>query len=328
MKLRFTIIATLSATCLLAKPKPDERVWTDPEAAAAEDPDFQMQGEYGRAETGAEWGLQVIALGGGRFDGYVLEGGLPGLGWEPGKRRIKVSGAREGEVTQLKGEKIGIKIKNRHAVAAIEGAIHILPRIVRESPTLGAKPPEGAVVLFDGTSADAWKNGRMDGDLLENSDAFSKEAFGSYSLHLEFRTPYKPDARGQRRGNSGVYHQARYETQILDSFGLEGQMNETGGIYSVAAPKLNMCLPPLVWQTYDVDFAAAQWKDGKKTSNARMTVRLNGVIVHEDQEIPGPTPASKLKETPEPGPLYLQHHGNPIRFRNIWLVPREPVAPE
>jgi hypothetical protein len=178
-------------------------------------------------------------------------------------------------------------------------------------------------VLFNGSSADAWTNGKMDGDLLVNSDAVSKESFEDYSLHLEFRTPYKPHARGQGRGNSGVYHQGRYETQILDSFGLEGQMNETGGIYSIAAPRLNMCLPPLAWQTYDVDFTAPRWEDGKKVKNGRITVRLNGVLVHEDQELTHATAAAKFKEQPGPGPIYLQHHGNPVRFRNIWVVPKQ-----
>lgn len=309
-------------TGLHAGPEVD-RAWTDPKQAAAEDPDFAIQGEYGSAKPGSPWGLQVVALGGGKFDGYLLEGGLPGLGWERGKRRLKVSGERAGGTIALAGGDLEVKIADGVAAFGIDGGGHLLSRIERESPTLGAKPPEGAVVLFDGTSADAWMNGRMDGDLLENSDAVSKESFGSYSLHLEFRTPYKPFARGQRRGNSGVYHQSRYETQILDSFGLEGRMNETGGIYSVADPDVNACLPPLAWQTYDVDFTAARWEDGKKVANARMTVRLNGVLVHDDREVPHSTPAAKSKEGPEPGPIYLQHHGNPVRFRNIWVVRRD-----
>lgn len=294
--------------------------WTDPEKAKAEDPDFSIQGEYGSAEKGAEWGLQVVALGDGQFDAYLLGKGLPGLGWDREKSRLRLSGSAE----SLSSEDGNVKasIADGKAVIEIEGKKSELPRIERTSPTLGAEPPEGAIVLFDGTSADEWKNGKVEDGLLPNSNITTKRTFGSYHLHLEFRTPYKPFARGQGRGNSGVYHQGRFETQVLDAFGLEGKMNETGGIYSIAAPRLNMCLPPLSWQTYDVDFTAASFdEEGKLTGPARMTVKLNGVVIHENQELPKTTTASPLKEiSPEPGPIFIQHHGNPVYFRNIWIV--------
>lgn len=321
--MKFCLTLALAAVTLTVSARAEEATWTDPAKAKAEDPDFSIQGEYGSGKTGADWGLQVVALGDGAFDGYLLEDGLPGLGWERGKRRLKVSGKREGDTTTLKGEGIEIGIKDEVASVSVEEKAHTLPRIQRQSPTLGAKPPEGAVVLFDGSSADAWNNGQMDGDLLVNSGPISKEKFRDFTMHLEFRTPYKPKARGQRRGNSGVYYQGAYETQILDSFGLEGRSNEAGGIYSIAEPKLNMCLPPLSWQTYDVDFTAAQWRDGKKLENARITVHLNGVLIHENQELPKSTAAAKFGESAEPGPIYLQHHGNPIRFQNIWVMPKE-----
>jgi hypothetical protein len=101
---------------------------------------------------------------------------------------------------------------------------------------------------------------------------------------------------------------------------LEGRMNETGGIYSIKDPDWNMCYPPLSWQTYDVDFAAATFDDGKKTNNARMTVRLNGVVVQDNIELPNSTTASMLKEGPDPGPIDLQEHGAPVRYRNIWVL--------
>jgi hypothetical protein len=197
-----------------------------------------------------------------------------------------------------------------------------LPRVERHSPTLGAKPPVGATILFDGSNADAWKNGKVENGLLPNTNITTKEKFGSYKLHLEFRTPYKPFARGQGRGNSGVYHQGRFETQVLDSFGLEGKNNETGGIYSIAAPTTNMCLPPLTWQTYDVDYHSASFNDaGKLLENARMTVQLNGVVVQDNVELPKTTTASPINSiSPEPGPIHIQHHGNPVYYRNIWIV--------
>jgi hypothetical protein len=191
---------------------------------------------------------------------------------------------------------------------------------MRKSETLGAKPPEGAVVLFDGTSAEHFRGGRMTEDGLLMEGATSKRNFQNFTLHLEFRTPFQPFARGQGRGNSGFYAQGRYEVQILDSFGLEGEWNECGGMYGVARPKVNMCYPPLSWQTYDVDFSAAQYEDDQKVKNATMTVKHNGVLIHKDVEIPHATTAAPSREGPRPGPVFLQNHGNPVRFRNIWVV--------
>ena len=114
--------------------------------------------------------------------------------------------------------------------------------------------------------------------------------------------------------------QGRYETQVLDSFGLKGKMNEAGGIYSIKDPDLNMCFPPLTWQTYDVDFIAAKYEDGKLVAHPRMTVKLNGVVVQRDIELPKSTTAAPVKPGPEPGFLYLQDHGNPVRYRNVWVV--------
>ncbi len=113
--------------------------------------------------------------------------------------------------------------------------------------------------------------------------------------------------------------------QILDSFGLAGKNNECGGIYEIKDPDLNMCFPPMSWQTYDIDFIAAKFNDkGEKTADAKITVRHNGVIVQNDVALPRTTRASPIKDiTPEPGPLHLQNHGNPVRFRNIWLVEKK-----
>ena len=135
-----------------------------------------------------------------------------------------------------------------------------------------------------------------------------------------------PAARGQARGNSGVYHSGRWETQVLDSFGLDGRDNECGGIYSIAQPRLNMCLPPLAWQTYDVDFTPATFDvNGRRTAWARITVRLNGVLVHENLELTKDfttsAPLSSPLDSPA-GPIFLQNHGNPVVYRNIWLVPK------
>jgi hypothetical protein len=131
-----------------------------------------------------------------------------------------------------------------------------------------------------------------------------------------------PEATGQFRGNSGVYLQGRYEIQVLDSFGLAGESNECGAIYEQRAPRVNMSFPPLAWQSYDIDFEAAHFDaSGAKTADAVVTVRHNGVVIHDRVALEGPTGRGE-PEGPEPGPLLLQDHWNPVVYRNLWLVPR------
>lgn len=323
------IALLLGASCVQAGDK-NIKTWTDPELASKEDPDFAIQGEYGSTSAGASAGVQVVALGNGQFDGYVLQDGLPGLGWTREKSRTVLKGVREGDKISFTSadKKISATIaQSKLQLTGEDGKTSTLPRIERESPTLGARAPKDAIDLFDGMSAEQWENGKCENGLLLATGCTSKQHFGDYKLHLEFRTPYMPFARGQGRGNSGVYHSGRWETQILDSFGLEGKDNEAGGIYSVSKPLLNACLPPLSWQTYDVDFTAAKFDaSGKRTAWPRITVKLNGVLVHDNQELPKDfttaAPLSKPLTTPE-GPIYLQNHGNPVVFRNIWIVPHK-----
>ena len=310
------------------------KAWTDPNTAGREDPDFSIQGEYGSAKPGADYGVQVVARGNGTFDAYVLEGGLPGLGWTRDKTRTILKGTREGNKLTF----LPVAIKNKPVIKKYKGMINDgrfylvgedgkvvkLPRIERKSPTLSAKPPKDAIVLFDGNSAEHWKNGKVANGHLLATGCITKQLFTDYILHLEFRTPYMPTAKGQGRGNSGVYHSGRWETQILDSFGLDGRDNECGGIYSISKPRLNMCLPPLAWQTYDVYFTAAKFDDeGKRTAWPRITVRLNGTLVHEDLELPKTfTTAAPIKSplTNPEGPVFIQDHTNPVVFRNIWIT--------
>jgi len=305
-------------------------VFTAPKKAKAKDTQFEVQGEYtGEIEGESKVGGQIIALGGKKFKGVLYMGGLPGDGWNRDSLPSVDSEMEDDGTIEFEGDQ-GSGIYKTGEITLLSGGseVAVLKKVRRRSETLGMKPPEGAVVLFDGTSVDAWENAEKVGKLLAftprskgKSGATSKQKFGSHKLHIEFRLPYMPESKGQGRGNSGLYLQGRYEVQMLDSFGLEGKDNECGGIYSISKPKLNMCYPPLTWQTYDVDFKAAEYADGKVVKNPRITVKHNGVPIHEDLELPKSTTASPMKPGPEDGPVYLQDHGNPARYRNIWVVP-------
>ncbi len=297
-------------------------------AAAADitkvDADFAYQGEYAGDIAGKKFGVQVIALGDGTFRAVFYPGGLPGDGWEKTMKKSAAEGKVADGKVAIKGDPYGCELKPKSLTLTDSAGKELgkLPQVLRTSPTAGAKPPEGAIVLFDGKNADEWREGAAklteDGLLMQGSN--SKKLFGSGKLHVEFMLPYEPKGRGQGRGNSGVYLQGRYEVQVLDSFGLDGKNNECGGVYTVSEPIVNMCFPPLSWQSYDIDFTAAKWENGKKTATARMTVLHNGVLIQKDIEIPQPTTSAPVKETAENGYLHLQDHGHAVRFRNLWFV--------
>jgi len=289
---------------------------------AEADDDYAYQGEY----AGCGYGLQVIALGDGKFDGVLYHGGLPGAGWYGGDKS-HFSGEREADRIVMAGEPLSLKVRGEYAELLWRGShAGFLMKTHRTSRTTHLPPPSCAKVLFDGSSVDAFANGKLTPEGWLSAGTATKDKFTDFRLHLEFRLPHKPHARGQGRGNSGVYLQRRYEVQVLDSFGLEGEPNECGGLYRQKAPDVNMCLPPLAWQTYDIYFRAARFDaDGKKTEPARITVLHNGYPIHDDYQLTGKTGAGR-KEEPTPGEIYLQDHGNPVAFRNIWIVEGEQAA--
>jgi hypothetical protein len=332
-----------------------KEVWTNP-ADPSLPVDFKIQGEY-VSDGDNKFGCQIIALDNGRFQAVILWGGLPGAGWD-GKNKSLMDGKLDGDkavFTPTTGNRsyladdpdkfsatskfppVGqqdykgcadgttLTIEQADGVPAL-----VLKKITRKSPTLGQKHPEGALVLFDGTSTDEWKGGRLDKEsgLLntDSNDIMSKRHFNNYTVHVEFLLPYRPAARGQGRANSGFYQVLQYEVQVLDSFGLDGKNNECGGIYSKIAPKVNACLPPLQWQTYDVEFTNAirDPDDPKKPAKrARITCKHNGILIHDDVEIPEPTGGNWKEPEGTPGPFVLQGHGNPLQYRNIWVVEKK-----
>ena len=323
----FAVIFILGSIALNAGEAKKQTVVIDIEKA---DADFAVQGEYtgdvtipGKDKFKA--GVQVIARGNGKFHAEFLTGGLPGDGWDKGKK-APLDGETKDGITILKGVLGSAEIKDGKMTLMGEngGAPSELKRLVRESPTSGMKPPDGALVIFDGTSLDQFQKGaKMAEDKTLEQGANTLKPLQNYTMHLEFKLPYMPEASGQGRGNSGCYAQSRYEVQILDSYGLKGESNECGGIYTIKAPDVNMCFPPLSWQTYDIDYTAAKFEDGKKVKNATMTVKHNGVLIHENAECTHATTSSPMKEGPEPAPIHLQNHGNPVRFRNMWVVEKQ-----
>ncbi len=301
-----------------SKEKKDQHpLWLDPAEAG---PDYAAQGEYAGELGGKEKiGVQVIALGDGNFSAVFHAGGLPGNGWN-GKPRVAIPGKREGDKVAFTGPGYSAAIANGVLSGKTDSAQFELKKVERVSPAEGAKPPAGAIVLFDGTNADAFVEGKVDGRHLLQWGTKTKQKFQNFSLHIEFLLPFKPFGVGQDRGNSGVYIQDRYEIQVLDTFGHSEEFNGCAAAYRQTAPKVNMCYPPLRWQTYDIDFTAPKWDaDGKKTANAHVTVHHNGVVVQDNTELPTKTGAGQ-KEGPEAGPIQLQGHNNPVFFRNIWIL--------
>lgn len=322
--------AAIDAQEKKAQPKKKARIAIAEPTEAAKDPDFAIQGEYAgsiKLNSGdRKIGAQVIAKGLGEFDVKVYLGGLPGAGWD-GKTVMKAVAKRDSDAAIIAGlnatgtigagkmtYKDGLKIDTT------------LTKVERKSRTLGAEPPEGAVVLF-GSEGDEnnWNGGKLvtlsDGKYLDVG-VKSKQEFGAFKAHIEFRLPWMPNSTGQGRGNSGVYFQDRYECQVLDSFGLSGENNECGGIYTQHKPSVNMCLPPLAWQTYDIEFTPARFEGDKKVKNARATVYHNGVKIHDNVEFPKECPGGQ-KESAAPGPFQFQNHGDPVVYRNVWVVPVE-----
>ena len=209
------------------------------------------------------------------------------------------------------------------------------PKVVAPGEKPG-DPPADAVILFDGNDLSKWKGGEnwevKDGyAVVKKSDITTKDSFGDYQLHVEFATPEKVSGSGQGRGNSGIFLANRYEVQVLDSYGnttyFDGQC---GALYKQMPPMVNVCRKPGEWQTYDIIFESPRFADdGKVLKPGIVTVTQNGVVVQNHFELQGGTyfdrPASYEKH-PARQPIRLQNHGNPVKYRNIWLREFAPIV--
>ena len=211
---------------------------------------------------------------------------------------------------------------------ALAGRAEEEPRVVNPGP-----PPADAIVLFDGTDLSQWRKksgGKAAWELKDGvatvnctGDIVTQQPFGDCQLHIEWATPAEVKGEGQGRGNSGVIFQGRYEHQVLDSYQNKTYFNgQAGAVYSQYPPLVNVSRKPGEWQSYDVIFHAPRFDENGKLSKAgTITVLHNGVLVQDNVEIKGPTGQQPTKYEPHPlkQPLELQDHGNPIRFRNIWI---------
>ncbi len=196
-------------------------------------------------------------------------------------------------------------------------------------------PPSDAIVLFDGTDLSKWNNADrwsvQDGDMIAGrGKVVSKESFGDCQLHIEWSAPTPPKGSGQGRGNSGIFFMDTYEIQILDSYDNETYHDgQAGAIYKQTPPAVNAMRPPGEWNTYDVFWTAPKFDGEKLISPAFITAIHNGVLILNHFELQGDTPFHRppaYTAHPPTGPISLQDHGNPVRFRNIWVRDFKPAT--
>ena len=304
-----------------AKPKiekyPDTPVWSDAEVAKNEFVGFAFLGEYVKENSAVQ-----VTTSEGKFYLSQYHGGLPGAGWDRGTITHRwIDGADHADIRSL-----------------LSG----WEKVDRSLDVTGRQPPSDAIILFDGSDTTAWNNGKMERGCLK-AGTRTKQVFRDFNLYLEFLIPLKPEPPlgHPHRGNSGVFALGAYEIQIADTFGLDPEPAAwrdipllkpvdtwCGSVYGIQAAEVNMCLPPLRWQSMELDFTAARFRgegdDKQKLSPAVITVIHNGVKIIDQLSLPegtGGGPSGPRAEVAE-GPIVLQNHGNPNLFRNIWIVPR------
>jgi hypothetical protein len=210
------------------------------------------------------------------------------------------------------------------------------PPVIKPGKT-DSDPPSDAIVLFDGKDLSAWENGDKwkieDGvAIVQGGDITTKQSFGDCQLHIEWSAPKPATGSGQGRANSGVFLMDRYELQVLDSYENETYFDgQASAIYKQTPPMVNAMRPPGKWNTYDIVWTAPRFKDdGSLESPAYMTVLHNGVLTLNHFELKGHTPFNEPPKYEKHGklPIHLQDHGNPVRFRNIWVREFKPIKGE
>lgn len=298
MKLKLILLTAVLFTPVASAKK--VKAWIDPVKADAEHELFKYIGEYAGADGKSFH--QVSALKTDDFLVTSYQGGFPGRGWDTSPADSRV----------LKQDDLEALLKDAKKVNYV-------------SPTMGKEAPEGAVTMPDGFT------NVKDGILWAGGK--TKDEFGSFKMHLEFRLPYKPgrNPSNQDKGNSGIYIYNNYEIQVLDTFALDYSADKfpikteskkeqwCGCFYKMQMADVNATLPALIWQTYDIEFTAPVFKDGEKIKNARITVLHNGVTIHDDLELKTGTGMGAKRKQLARGPIYFQDHRNPTAFRNVWI---------
>jgi len=249
--------------------------------------------------------------------------------WE-GIRTMTTSNCFQNEIEQRPKQTISaLLLLTVLAITVVRAAEPTLPPVIDPGPPGG--PPSDAIVLFDGkdlskwrdakTNAAAWKveNGYM--EVSPKGDIFTREEFGAGRLHLEWAAPAEVKGKDQGRGNSGVYLMGRYEIQVLDGFENKTYPDgQAAAFYGNAVPQVNACRRPGEWQAYEIIFHAPKPQADGRVEPGSFTVFHNGVLVQDHVPIKGAsTTAAALKGVATQGPLVLQDHGCPVRYRNIWL---------
>ena len=338
----------------------------DPASVGVE---LKLQGEYLGGDGASRVGVQVVARGDRMFHALVLQGGLPGDGWDGGRYGLLESGVLEGDRVEFRsagddGATATLDLKGLTLRRA--GSELALRRVDRKSATLGMRAPKGGVVLFgagrDGMEAfEARKDieGMTAPTMYEGqmmAGAVTKQRFKDLTLHVEFMTGWEPENIPWRRADAGIYLMSRYEVAVGDSFGfdfdltgsagpvsprlfceklkasrfpvltgarLQGAPRVCGSVFTYPSKVPNACLPPLVWQTFDIDFTAPRFgADGKKQSDAVLSVRLNGHQTVDKQTVARPTPHGFKGPEEADGPIWFEAFGRRVLYRNVWVLER------
>jgi hypothetical protein len=301
-------------------------------APAVEDVQGLYEGTRTDSSGSHKFEARVVALGKGAYKVLIREAGAAGAA----VKKVELTGMTEGEAVTFTGKSDAGDWAASCANGGIAGTCGKdgkikMKRIVRVSATMGAKPPAGAVVLIDGKNFDEvvakpgkdgkspeWKVADDGGVMVAKGGINSKRSFdGSFRMHIEFKNPLMPEAQGQGRGNSGCFMPNGDEVQVLDSFGMTTYTGGgCGGIYKYKDPdafdEFSLAsAPPGQWQTYDIAYTV-EAKDGQPTGKPVITVFHNGIKIHDKFQ---------LEKNAKGGPFQFQDHGNPVQYRNIWVLP-------
>ena len=355
--------AVSSAQTLDSATEAETRKLFDVQAIGVE---LKLQGEYVGKDGEKQVAAQVVSRGENSFHALVLEGGLPGDGWDGGHYGLLESAPLSqgrAEFRSLTDEGVSSVLDENGLMLKRGERRTLLKRVERKSSTLGQQPPAGAIVLFGGATPgmDEFEERKdiegltaptmFEGHML--AGAVTKRRFRDYQLHVEFMTGWEPQNIPWRRADAGIYMLSRYEVAIGDSFGFDFDLSGStsphrgklldekstsskfplaknnnaprvcGSVFSYPSNVPNSCLPPLVWQTLDIDFTAPRFdSEGKKTSNAMISVKLNGHQTVVKQEVNGPTPHGFKGPETEDGPIWFEAFGRRVLYRNIWVVER------